>query len=79
MTPEEVVCPMVEMLLSSIDSSDLARIGKTGQHLYGDICGGTGRFVYAIARKLLVLGYPKRQVERAARLFDQSSLTPNWD
>jgi hypothetical protein len=40
--------------------------------LYGDICGGTGRFVYALARQLKARGIARGHLENAARLFDQS-------
>lgn len=71
LTPEEVVFPMVDMLLKVVDNDALNRLGGT-QLLYGDICGGTGRFVYALARRLEARGIPRRQLEKAARLFDQS-------
>jgi type I restriction-modification system DNA methylase subunit len=71
LTPEEVVFPMVDMLLKVVDKEAIDRIGVS-QLLYGDICGGTGRFVYALARQLEARGIPRRQLEKAARLFDQS-------
>jgi type I restriction-modification system DNA methylase subunit len=71
LTPEEVVFPMVDMLLKVVDNDALDRLGGS-QLLYGDICGGTGRFVYALARRLEARGIPRRQLEKAARLFDQS-------
>jgi hypothetical protein len=72
LTPEEVVFPMVEMLLKVVDKEMLGRLGGSGPLLYGDICGGTGRFVYALARRLEERQVPRRQLEEAARLFDQS-------
>jgi type I restriction-modification system DNA methylase subunit len=71
LTPEEVVFPMVEMLVKAVDEDALSRLGNS-QALYGDICGGTGRFVYALARVLQERGVPRRRLEKAARLFDQS-------
>jgi type I restriction-modification system DNA methylase subunit len=71
LTPEEVVFPMVDMLLKVVDKDALDRLGGSPL-LYGDICGGTGRFVYALARRLEARGVPHRQLEKAARLFDQS-------
>jgi hypothetical protein len=73
LTPEEVVFPMVDMLLKVVDEDALDRLGGS-QLLYGDICGGTGRFVYALARRLEARGVPRRQLQNAARLFDQSLL-----
>jgi len=76
LTPEEVVNPLVEMLISTVPDSALATIGEGG--LYGDICGGTGRFVYALAQKLRGRLPPQRDVAAAARLFDQSSLAVDF-
>ena len=72
LTPEEVVEPMVQMLIDAVGGAG-ARLGPEGL-LFGDICGGSGRFVHALARALLRDGAPPDDVERAARLFDQSSL-----
>lgn len=72
LTPEEVVLPMVDMLLKVVDNGALSRVGGASPLLYGDICGGTGRFVYALARRLEAREVPRRQLEKAARLFDQS-------
>ena len=52
LTPEEVVIPMVDMLLKVVDKDALDHLGGSSRLLYGDICGGTGRFVYALARRL---------------------------
>lgn len=71
LTPEEVVFPMVDMLLKVVDKHVIDRLGGS-RLLYGDICGGTGRFVYALARRLEARGVPQRQLEKSARLFDQS-------
>jgi methylase of polypeptide subunit release factors len=71
LTPEEVVFPMVDMLLKVVEKDALDRQGDS-QLLYGDICGGTGRFVYALARQLEGRGVPRHQLEKTARLFDQS-------
>jgi type I restriction-modification system DNA methylase subunit len=74
LTPEEVVVPMVDMLLASVDRATIAEFLKPQPRLlYGDICGGTGRFVYALARRLRELhGCSASSVEKAARLYDQS-------
>lgn len=72
LTPEEVVFPMVDMLLEVVDKDALAQLGGSSPLLYGDICGGTGRFVYALARRLESRGVPRSQIQNAARLFDQS-------
>lgn len=71
LTPEEVVFPMVDMLLKGVDKSALDRLASSSL-LYGDICGGTGRFVYALAHRLQERGIPRHQLEKMARLFDQS-------
>jgi hypothetical protein len=73
LTPEEVVLPMVEMLLATVGRNAHDRLRESSL-LYGDICGGTGRFVHALARRLLALDLSPRHLERAARLFDQSLL-----
>lgn len=72
LTPEEVVFPMVDILVKAVDGDALNRIGGPAPLCYGDICGGTGRFVYALARRLEERGVPRYQLEKAARLFDQS-------
>jgi type I restriction-modification system DNA methylase subunit len=72
LTPEEVVFPMVDMLLKVVDNDALSSLGGASSLLYGDVCGGTGRFVYALARRLEAREVPRRQLEKAARLFDQS-------
>ena len=72
LTPEEVVFPMVDMLLKVLDQKAWGRLGGPSPLLYGDICGGTGRFVYALAHRLGQQGVSQRRLEKAARLFDQS-------
>jgi len=75
LTPEEVVGPMIRMLLSVVDSEMIDRLGANENPLlFGDICGGTGRFVYTLYRLLQECGLKAKHAERAARLFDQSSL-----
>jgi len=75
LTPEEVVRPMVEMVLSSISQRLVARVGTSSPNsLFGDICGGTGRFVYWLAKSMRDRGAAREQIEAGARLFDQSSL-----
>ena len=73
LTPEEVVVPMVDMAIASVEPTLLDQLGRKRGPLFGDICGGTGRFVYAITRRLLERGLNRRKVSLAARLFDQSS------
>ena len=72
LTPEEVVFPMVDMLFSVVGEERLNALGKS--LLFGDICGGTGRFVYAIARRLEKRGVSAPQLAKSARLFDQSTM-----
>ncbi len=72
LTPEEVVIPMVDMLLTTVGGPDILRSSK--RPLYGDICGGTGRFVWAITLILHERGLRKDMLEGRARLFDQSAL-----
>ena len=74
LTPEEVVGPMIEMLMSSIGKKALDQFASTSRRYFGDICGGTGRFVYAIAKRLESNGIPSSACARAARLFDQSQM-----
>ena len=75
LTPEEVVVPMADMLLGNADKAVVAQFLKPRPKLlYGDICGGTGRFVYAIARHLREShGCADSSLGKAACLFDQSS------
>jgi hypothetical protein len=75
LTPEEVVEPMVDMALAVVDQSLVKGTEKNGEHhLYGDICGGTGRFVYSLARRLRGMGVDPKALESTARLFDQSAM-----
>lgn len=75
LTPEEVVEPMIRMAVSTLSSEMLKELaGGQTQLLFGDICGGTGRFVYSLYRLLRKVGGPGGGAEDAARLFDQSSL-----
>ena len=75
LTPEEVSTPMVDMLLASVDAKLLGGL-RDQALLYGDICGGTGRFVYALAKGL------RSTLEgvsiESARLFDQSSMAVDF-
>lgn len=75
LTPEEVVDPMVRMLLGVVRPEVLGQIssGKNPLH-FGDICGGTGRFVYSLYRLLNKHGLRPSDLGALARLFDQSSL-----
>jgi hypothetical protein len=75
LTPEEVVEPMVEMLLASAEPALVAKLLEPRpKYLYGDICGGTGRFVYALTRRLRESARRRRaSAANAARLYDQSS------
>jgi hypothetical protein len=75
LTPEEVVMPMVEMALATAGGSTIQGLcAREERLLFGDICGGTGRFVYALYRALGERGVERCSLERAATLFDQSSL-----
>jgi hypothetical protein len=73
LTPEEVVQPMVRMLVDAVGRDALRRLGPEGL-FFGDICGGSGRFVFALAQELMKRGVGLDEVEYGARLFDQSSL-----
>lgn len=72
LTPEEVVFPMVDMLLKTVGDRAFGRLGGCERLMFGDICGGTGRFVYAMARRLEAAGVSRTRLEKAARLYDQS-------
>ena len=76
LTPEEVATPMVEMGLAALEPRLLAELtqSKHASVHFGDICGGTGRFVHAIFRALLSRGASREIMSGAARLYDQSSL-----
>jgi hypothetical protein len=74
LTPEEVVLPMVEMALAAVNSETLGLISSKKPLYFGDVCGGTGRFVYALYQALLRRNVPRKELALSARLFDQSSL-----
>jgi hypothetical protein len=79
LTPEEVVVPMVRMAVGAIPPEEFARLGEGEDgFLYGDICGGTGRFVFWLYEVLRAAGVSPQKLARAARLFDQSSLTVDF-
>lgn len=78
LTPEEVVNPMVDILLQAVGDEHLNQMGGMRGLLYGDICGGTGRFVYAIARRLEKAGVTRRVLQSSARLFDQSRMAVDF-
>jgi type I restriction-modification system DNA methylase subunit len=73
LTPEEVVTPIVTMMLEASTDATKSSIAA-GPGLFGDICGGTGRFVYHLSRALQQEGVPKKSIVGAARLFDQSRM-----
>lgn len=73
LTPEEVVSPTVSMLLHSAGAATIERINAGPDSLlFGDVCGGTGRFVYDLAQGLRRQGISQEAVSEGARLFDQS-------
>jgi len=76
LTPEEVVEPMVSMALGAVEPQLLERLARSsGESLFfGDICGGTGRFVYCAYRVLQECGLHPETAGLVAKLFDQSSL-----
>ena len=76
LTPEEVVAPMTEIVLSSIPGPRSAsHCLEEPLPLFGDPCGGTGRFVLAFASGLRKNGLEPEQVGDMLRLYDQSSLS----
>ncbi len=79
LTPEEVATPMVSMALKALPAPALARL-RDGEPpaLFGDICGGTGRFVYLLARALGRCGVSRERLGLIAKLFDQSSLAVDF-
>lgn len=75
LTPEEIARPMVAIASAALSPALRARIGVGPRELYvGDICGGTGRFMFAAARELRDAGLEPPAIANACRLFDQSSL-----
>ncbi len=79
LTPEEVATPMVAMALKALPESALAQLKDADPSaLFGDICGGTGRFVYLLARELARRGVSRERLGATARLFDQSSLAVDF-
>lgn len=73
LTPEEVVEPMVRMAMASA-ALDASSEGM----LLGDPCGGTGRFVYALARELGRRGHAPAAIGGRLRLYDQSTLSVDF-
>ena len=76
LTPEEVVEPMVAMAIGSI-TLPIDNDGDTGM-LFGDPCGGTGRFAYSIAKRLRRRGFDQARLNTMLRLYDQSSLSVDF-
>jgi len=74
LTPEEVVDTVVGMVLER----NKALAATDGPRLIGDICGGTGRFPFALARTLVQRGYDKVLLEDSPFSFDQSSMATNY-
>lgn len=79
LTPEEVTRPMVNMLMHAAapELLDSLRTGRSNL-LFGDICGGTGRFVFHLAQALEGLGVSRKQVSLSARLYDQSQMAVDF-
>ena len=73
LTPEEVVVPMVQMSMDLVGATATLKRLSEGA-LFGDICGGTGRFVFALAQELRNRDAVVAHIERSARLYDQSRL-----
>ncbi len=79
LTPEEIVVAMVRMSLHLADSDLIRKLGPgLNSLLFGDVCGGTGRFVHRIAAELQARGVSREQIAGAARLYDQSSLAVDF-
>lgn len=76
LTPEEVVSPMVKMVLGSIRRRSLLKAKSVEPPLYfGDPCGGTGRFVFHFAKELRKIGFDSSRMNSVVRLYDQSSFS----
>jgi hypothetical protein len=79
LTPEEIVVPMVRMALAVLDRSRIDPVaGLRAGVRFGDICGGTGRFVHALVLVLRGRGVALDLLERAALLFDQSATSVDF-
>ena len=76
LTPEEVVGPMVQMALASVDLPTSAN--STHDLLLGDPCGGTGRFAYSFAAQLRRRGHAPERLSAMLRLYDQSALSVDF-
>lgn len=74
LTPEVVVETMVEMALTRNEAIDQG----AAPGFIGDICGGTGRFPYALVYKLMQQGETRGSLEDRVFSFDQSSLATNY-
>lgn len=76
LTPEEVVAAMAEMVFSSEPRPRPEHSGRNDHlPLFGDPCGGTGRFVLAFANALRERGIAPERIGEMLRLYDQSSLS----
>lgn len=79
LTPEEVVRSMVAIAFESLPCDLLDQTGSSrASQLFGDPCGGTGRFVVAIAHELSKAGYGTDMISQVTRLYDQSSLSVDF-
>ena len=86
LTPEEVVEPMVQMAMGSVelrsDGDPAAGSHPRRAHqqhlLLGDPCGGTGRFAYSFASELRRRGHAPAQLSAMLRLYDQSALSVDF-
>jgi hypothetical protein len=66
LTPEEIVSPIVDMMLQCWKEEPGPK-----DALLGDICGGTGRFARALVSRLST----EPQISTRVRLLDQSSMS----
>ena len=80
LTPEEVTGPMVSMIMTTVGHDRIRNLFSSSRSglLFGDPCGGTGRFVYTFAKRMRSFGISARNIQGSARLFDQSRMAVDF-
>lgn len=74
LTPEEVVKPSIEMVISCVDPILLKQFCSNKKYYSGDISGGTGRFMYHLLKRIKKNREYMPDVVKRFYLFDQSKI-----
>lgn len=74
LTPEEVVEPSTEMVISCVDPKMTEQFYTNKKYYSGDITGGTGRFMYHLLKQLKKRKAYKPKAAKRFYLFDQSKI-----